>query len=326
MTDAGELRAAAATSGRLATAADGPPQPGTGFRSGFVTLVGRPNSGKSSLVNALLGQKLAIVSDTPQTTRHRFRAILDSADYQMVIVDTPGIHKPHDALGEELNKSAIKALEAVDVAVFVLDAAKPFGRGDEWVLEHLRKLSQPRLLVLSKTDLADNAVCAEQVAAAQAFLDFDGIYPLSSLAGRGLQEFVDGCVARLPAGPRWFPEGTQTDQDLSVLVAEFIREKILFVTSQEVPHAVGVVTENLEYDRKRGLTSIQAFIYVESKSQIGIIIGKGGERIKTIGTQARHDLEQLLGTKVFLDLRVKLRKGWRRDINQIKRFGYRVGD
>jgi len=292
------------------------------FRSGFVTLIGRPNSGKSTLVNAVVGLKVAITADVPQTTRHRFRAILDGSDYQLILVDTPGVHKPHDALGEELNASAIKALESVDAVAFLLDASKPFGRGDTWVLSHLENLKSPKILVVSKIDLANEEAIARQIDLATAVIDFDYVIPLSAVTGNGIDEFVSTAVRLLPVGPRWFPEGTTTDQDIEVLVAEFIREKVLYLTREEVPHAVGVIIEQMIYDKKRDLTSIEAVLFVERESQKGILIGKSGERIKAVGTQARSDLERLLNSRVFLDLRVKVRKDWRRDANQIRRFGY----
>jgi GTP-binding protein Era len=297
----------------------------SGFQSGFVTLVGRPNAGKSTLLNAVIGRKIAITSDTPQTTRHRFRAVLDTADYQLILVDTPGIHKPHDALGEELNRSAAKALESVDAICFMLDATKPFGSGDQWILDSLRASSVPRLLVISKTDLASEQDVDTQIAAACANNHFDGVVALSALRGEGVDRFIDAVVPLLPQGPRWFPSGTSTDQPLEVIVAEFIREKVLTSTFDEVPHAVGVQVEELSFDRRKDRYSIFAIIFVERESQKGILIGRRGEKIKQIGTQARLDLTQLLGSSVYLDLRVKLRKGWRRDANQIRRFGYGEG-
>jgi GTP-binding protein Era len=292
------------------------------FKSGFVTFVGRPNSGKSTLINTIIGQKVAITANVPQTTRHRFRAILDSPDYQLVLVDTPGIHKPHDALGEELNASAIKALEAVDAVAFLLDASKAFGSGDAWILSHLEKQRCPKLLVLSKCDLVNQETVELQIRQATGAFQFDAVYCLSSVNGQGVPEFVDALVKLLPEGPRWFPEGTTTDQEVEVLVAEFIREKVLHQTSDEVPHAVGVQVEEMSFDARRDLYSIEATIYVERESQKGILIGKGGERIKSVGSDARIDLERLLNSHVYLDLRVKTRKKWRRDANQIRRFGY----
>lgn len=295
------------------------------FKSGFVTLIGRPSSGKSTLLNALMGKKLAIASPTAQTTRHRFRAVHTTDTHQMVIVDTPGVHKPHDALGEELNTTALKSLDGIDVAAFLLDASAPFGRGDEWVIGELAKEKCPKILVLSKIDLVEPEVLAEQRAKAEELGKWESVVELSSVTGEGLDAFVDAVVERLPVGPLWFPADMETDQPVEVIIAEFIREKILFTAHDEVPHAVGVVVDSMDYNRRKNLQRIYASVYVERESQKGIIIGKGGRAIKEVGTQAREDLETLLGHKVFLDLRVKVRKNWRRDLNQIRRFGYGEG-
>lgn len=296
------------------------------FRSGFVTLVGRPNAGKSTLVNAVVGHKVAITSSTAQTTRHRFRAIVTRDDFQMIMVDTPGIHKPHDALGEELNTSAIKALEDVDVVAFLIDLSQPIGRGDEWVAAQVRQAKVPRkILVLSKADLVDSSVVEEQLAAARKLGKWDDEVVLSAETGLNIEDFVDAVSAALPEGPKWFPADMDTDQPFEVIVAEFIREKILRFYSDEVPHAIGVVADDIEYDRKKDLYKIYAMVYVERDSQKGIIIGKGGSAIKQVGIEARADLEQLLGCRVFLEMRVKVRKNWRRDLNQIRRFGYGEG-
>ena len=294
----------------------------TEFKSGFMTLVGRPNSGKSTLVNAIVGQKIAITADVAQTTRHRLRAIVNDPLYQLILVDTPGIHKPHDALGEELNTSALKALESVDAVAFLLDATKPFGRGDQWILSHLENLKSPCLLVLAKTDLASQQQLDDQAARATEAFDFHTVLAVSALTGQGLDEFLGTAVALLPTGPRWFDENATTDQDISVLVAEFIREKVLHLMTEEIPHAVGVMVTDLTYNKKRDLTSIEAVIYVDRESLKGMLIGKAGERIKTIGSLARVDLERLFDGHVYLDLKVKLRRNWRRDANQIRRFGY----
>jgi GTP-binding protein Era len=294
----------------------------TTFTSGFVTLVGRPNSGKSTLINAVIGRKVAITSSTPQTTRHRFRAVLDTPDCQLVLVDTPGIHKPIDALGEELNHSAIKALEAVDAVALLLDATKPFGTGDEWVCKLIANSRSKKILVISKAALATDENVRQQIEAATAHTRFDEVVITSALEGRGLESFVTAVRRHLPEGPRWFPEGTSTDQPLEVIIAEFIREKILRSTFDEVPHAVGVQVEELEFEAKKNLYRIYAIIYVERDSQKGIIIGRSGAMIKQIGTQARAELAHFLAADIFLDLRVKVRKNWRRDANQIRRFGY----
>ena len=306
-------------------ATGGPETSPVSFKSGFVTLIGRPSAGKSTLLNALMGKKLAIASPTAQTTRHRFRAIHTTDTHQMIIVDTPGVHKPHDALGEELNTTALKSLDGIDVIAFVLDASAPFGRGDEWVLSELSSIRIPKILVLTKIDLVSTEELEAQRGAAIAAGTWDRVVELSSVTGENLDEFIEVVEYYLPAGPLWFPADMETDQPIEVLIAEFIREKILLTAHDEVPHAVGVVVEDMEYNRRKNMERIYASVYVERESQKGIIIGKGGAAIKEVGTQARKDLEILLGKKVFLDLQVKVRKNWRRDLNQIRRFGYGEG-
>ena len=293
--------------------------------SGFVALVGRPNAGKSTLTNAIVGTKVAITSDTPQTTRHRIRAIMDREDAQLVIVDTPGLHKPQDALGEELNRAALQALADVDVVAFLVDASQQFGRGDEWVAGHVAKARAKRVLVLTKADLATQTKIEEQIAAASKFVAFDDIIAVSAVDGFNVDGFIDTVVKYLPQGPRWFPRDMPSDQSIEVMIAEFIREKILRSTHDEVPHAVGVVIDDLTFDDRKNMYTIMAIIYVERDSQKGIIIGKGAEKLKAIGTEARVDLERLLAGKVFLNLSVKVKKDWRRDAAQIRRFGYGEG-
>lgn len=295
------------------------------FRSGFVTLVGRPNAGKSTLINAVIGKKVAITSNTVQTTRHRFRAVLTRPGFQLVMVDTPGLHKPHDALGEELNTSALKALEDVDVVAMLVDASKPIGTGDEWVAEHVRSAKAKRILVITKIDLATPEEIEKQKLAAEGLADWDGIVEVSAQTGENVEAFVGLAESFFPEGPQWFPADMDTDQSLEVIIAEFIREKILREFREEIPHAIGVATEELEYVRAKDMYRIFAIVYVERDSQKGMIIGKKGAAIKQVGTQAREDLEQLLGCKVFLDLTVKVKKNWRRDLNQIRRFGYGEG-
>ncbi|MEG1907466.1 MAG: GTPase Era [Gordonibacter sp.] len=297
----------------------------TGFKSGFVTLIGRPNAGKSTLVNAIMGKKVAITSNTAQTTRHRFRAVVTREDFQLILVDTPGLHKPHDALGEELNTSALKALEDVDVVAMLIDASQPIGRGDEWVAEQLKRVRSKKICVLSKLDLVNDEQVARQRVAAEQLGTWDAMVGLSSASGKNVDAFVEEVVFLLPEGPKWFPADMETDQPIDVVVAEFVREKILRSFHDEVPHAIGVRVEEMEYDKKKDLHRIFAVVYVERDSQKGIIIGKKGAAIKQIGTEARVDLEQLLGTRVYLDLSVKVKKNWRRDASQIRRFGYGEG-
>lgn len=297
----------------------------TEFKSGFITLVGRPNAGKSTLINAIMGKKVAITSSTAQTTRHRFRAVLTRPDFQLVMVDTPGLHKPHDVLGEELNESAIKALEGIDAVAFLADASKPIGRGDEWVAKTIAAAKGKKILVITKTDLAETQTVQKQIEAASAFMKWDAVVTLSSVTGEGVEEFVSCAAGFMPKGPKWFPDDMETDQPIEVIVAEFIREKILRSFRDEVPHAIGVAVDQMEYDKKKDMERIFATIYVEHESQKGIVIGKGGRALKEVGVQAREDLEQLLSCKVYLDLHVKVRKNWRRDLNQIRRFGYGEG-
>ncbi len=295
------------------------------FHSGFVTLVGRPNAGKSTLINAVMGEKIAITSSTPQTTRHRFVAIYDAPELQLVMVDTPGIHKPHDALGEELNHSALQALKDVDVIAFLIDATKPVGTGDAWISRYLEVETAKKVLVITKSALASESEVLKQVEQAHQLGEFDETVILSALEGLHVERFVECMAQLLPEGPRWFPEGMGTDQPLEVIIAEFVREKVLHKTFDEVPHAVGVMLDELSFDEKKKLYRIYATIYVERDSQKGIIIGDAGSKIKEIGCEARTDLEHFLGARVFLDLRVKVKKDWRRDAAQIRRFGYGEG-
>ena len=297
----------------------------TEFRSGFVTFIGRPNAGKSTLINNIMGKKIAITSNTAQTTRHRFRAVLTKEDSQLILVDTPGLHKPHDALGEELNTSALKALEDVDVVAMLIDSSKEVGRGDDWVASQLNNVHAKKILVLSKCDLVESDRMDAQLEAAKALADWDEVVVCSGATGEGVGSFVDSLTQLLPVGPKWFPDDMETDQPIEVIVAEFIREKILRSFRDEVPHAIGVKVDEMRYSKKNHTTTITAVIYVERDSQKGIIIGKGGSAIKKIGSEARADLEQLLGIKVYLDLTVKVKRNWRKDASQIRRFGYGEG-
>lgn len=297
-------------------------EPAAGHRSGFVALVGRPNAGKSTLLNKVMDRKIAITSKTSQTTRQRIRAVLTSDDYQLVLVDTPGLHKPKDVLGEELNASACKALEDVDVVAMLIDSSAPIGTGDEWVASQVRACDAKRICVLTKSDIATPEQIDAQRAAAERLAQWDAMVLLSSQTGRNVQAFVEECVCFLPEGPRWFPPDMTCDLDDETMVAEFVREKVLRSFRDEVPHSVGVAVDSMEYSSKKQLYSISASIYTERDSQKAILIGKGGRAIRRIGTSAREDLEQLLGARVFLDLSVKVKRGWRSDEAQLKRFGY----
>ena len=295
-----------------------------GFRSGFVALVGRPNAGKSTLLNACYGKKVAITSPVAQTTRRRMRAVVNRPGYQLVFVDTPGIHKPKDGLGSELNKSALFELNDVDVVAFLIDATKPIGRGDAWVAERVKNARCKKVLVLTKADEADPAQVMEQLKAAHELMEYDDEIVTSSVKNFNVDAFIETVAHFLPEGPRWFPEDMGTDASDETLVAEFVREKVLRRTRDEIPHSVGVICDALEQTKK--VLRVHATIYVEREGQKGIIIGKGGEMIKHIGIDARRDLERIFGTQVFLELDVKVKAGWRDDEAQIRRFGYNAED
>ena len=292
------------------------------FRSGFVALVGRPNAGKSTLLNACMGEKVAITSPVAQTTRRRMRAVINTPTSQLVIIDTPGLHKPKDALGSELNKSALGELADADVVAFLVDATKPVGRGDEWVANHVaRAEADYKLLVLTKADIAGPEQVAAQLEAARALCDFDDELVVSAREGFNVDAFVGLVSEHLPEGPRWFPEGMDVDATPEDLVAEFVREKLFLHLRQELPHSVGVLCESLEY-ADDGHASIEATILVERSGQKGIVLGRGGQMIKRVGIEARRDIERLLGCKVFLDLTVRVAPQWRRDEREIRRLGY----
>ncbi len=294
------------------------------FTSGFVALVGRPNAGKSTLLNAIMGEKLAITSPVAQTTRRRMRAVVNTDHSQLVIIDTPGLHKPKDALGSELNKSALGELADADVVAFLVDATKPVGRGDEWVANHVaRSDADYKLLVLTKADVARPEQVATQLEAARALADFDDELVVSATEGFNVDAFVELVSAHLPEGPRWFPEDMDVDASPEELVAEFVREKLFLHLRQELPHSVGVICDDIDFIDDDHAT-ISATILVEREGQKGIVVGRGGQMIKQVGIEARRDIERLLNCKVFLDLTVRVSPAWRRDERQIRRLGYSV--
>ena len=296
------------------------------FRSGFVALVGRPNAGKSTLLNAAVGHKVAAVSNVAQTTRRAMRAVINTPASQLVIVDTPGLHKPKDALGKELNRSALGSLSDVDAVAMLVDAKSPVGRGDEWVASHVRACDAPyKLLVVTKADLVSPQVAAEQVSAAREMADFDDAVVVSAQEGFNVDSFVSLVSAHLPEGPKWFPDDMTTDASDDDLVAEFIREKAFRNLRQEIPHSVAVTCDDIEW-RDEDHASITATILVERESQKGIVIGAGGRMIKKSGTEARRDIERLFDAKVFLDLSVRVQPAWRRDKNEIARLGLEAED
>jgi GTPase len=295
---------------------------GVEYRSGFMGLVGRPNVGKSTLLNRLAGRKVAITSEKPQTTRNRIRAVITRPDAQLVFVDTPGFHKPRDALGERLNSMVLGTMRDVDVVVFVLDGAQTIGKGDIFIAGELEKAATPVVGVVNKIDLLENARIDSQMEVARHLYPFAGVVGVSSKLGAGLEELESLLVSFLPPGPRYFPEEMVTDQPERVLVAELIREKALELTRDEVPHSVAVLVEEMKPRKGTELIDIEAVIYVERESQKGIIVGKGGRMIKEIGTRARSEMEPILGNKVFLSLRAKVEKDWSKNPEFIKRLDY----
>jgi GTP-binding protein Era len=291
------------------------------FRSGFVAVLGRPNVGKSTLVNALVGQKVSIVTDKPQTTRARIRGIRTTDEHQLVFTDTPGFHKPRTLLGKRLNQMVEESTAGVDVLVQVVDAAAGVGRGDGFVAKRrVAPVNALKVCVVNKVDLVDEPRLLAQLEAADKLADFDHIVPVSARIGRGLDELLAVLVEALPEGPRYYEPGDVTDQPLELRVAEIVREKALALTREEIPHSVATQVE--EIGREGGLTRISCLLLVERDSQKGIVIGKGGSMLKEIGTLAREELEAVLGTRVHLDIRVKVQKEWQRDASALTRLGY----
>ncbi|WP_173133627.1 GTPase Era [Kibdelosporangium persicum] len=296
-----------------------------GHRSGFACFVGRPNAGKSTLTNALVGTKVAITSSKPQTTRHAIRGIVHRPDAQLVIVDTPGLHRPRTLLGQRLNDLVMSTWSEVDVIGFCLPADQRIGPGDRFIAQQLAKVSKrtPVVGVVTKTDLASPAQIAEQLVAAQSLMEFAEIIPVSAVDGFQVGQLSDLLVAQLPDGPPLYPEGELTDEPEVTLVAELVREAALEGVRDELPHSIAVVVEEMAFREGRDdLIDVYAELYVERPSQKGIILGHKGERLKKVGTAARTQIEALLGAKVFLDLHVKVAKDWQRDPKQLRRLGF----
>jgi len=293
----------------------------TGFRSGVVAVVGRPNVGKSTLVNAIVGQKVAIVSDKPQTTRRGIHAIWSTPEGQVVLTDTPGYHKPRTLLGERLNDLVGDAVSGVDLVVHVVDAAAGVGSGDAFVYQmRVRPTGAAAICVVNKIDATLGRREVPQLAAAAKLGEYDEIVPVSARQGKGVGMLRELILERMPEGPALYPLETISDQPLDVRLAEIVREKALAVTRQEVPHSIAVIVEELE--REDSLTKVHALLIVERDSQKGIVIGRGGETLKTIGSRAREEMELVLGTKVYLDLHVKVLKEWQRDPRALERLGF----
>jgi GTP-binding protein Era len=281
------------------------------FRSGFVAVVGRPNVGKSTLVNRLVGQKVAIVSDKPQTTRNRILAVVNRPAGQIVLFDTPGIHKPMHRMNERMVDAALKSLAQVDAALWLVDVAEGYGSGDRYVREVLKRLRKPVLLGINKIDTVSKPKILPAIETYRHQMDFAEIVPFSALTGENVERLPELLLERLPEGDRLYPEDFLSDQPERFFVSEMIREQILRMTREEIPYSTGVVIES--FKEGEPLVRIEASILVERESQKGILIGKGGAMLKAIGSAARREIEAFLGTKVYLGLFVKTREGWRED-------------
>jgi len=289
-------------------------------RSGFVALAGRPNAGKSTLVNQIVGGKVAIVSDKPQTTRREIRGVATGDDWQLVLVDLPGVQRPRDALTERMQRQVERSLADADAALFVLNGEQEIGAGDRFIAEALKRSSVQVVTVLNKVDRLDRPRTVRALAAA-AELGVPGeLYPISAKTGDGLGELVQELIALLPEGPFLYPPDEASDQSLELRLAELIREQVLLRTREEVPHSVEVEIDELE-ERDDGLLVVRARVWAETESQKGILVGAGGRMVRAVGTAARKEIETALGRRVHLELQVRVRKGWRRDEGLLDRLG-----
>ena len=292
------------------------------FKSGFVSIVGRPNVGKSTLMNNVVGEKIAIMSDKPQTTRNTIQAVYTDEEAQVVFLDTPGIHKPKNKLGEFMVKSATDAFKNVDLVLFVVDESKKIGPGDRKIIDDLKNIKTPVVLVLNKIDQLNEEELFDLMKMYNAEGVFEQIVPISALKGRNINELLKVIKSHLEEGPQYFPDYMITDQPERVLVSELIREKVLHYIHDEVPHGVAVEIERMKSRKDKEIVDISAVIYCERDSHKGIIIGKNGRKLKGIGKSARADIELLLGSQANLQLWVKVKENWRNLQNYVSNFGY----
>ena len=289
----------------------------TEHKSGFVSIIGRPNVGKSTFVNRVIGHKIAIMSDKAQTTRNKIQGVMTRDDAQIIFIDTPGIHKPKHKLGDYMMRVAKNTLSEIDAIMFMVNVNEDIGRGDEYIMEMLKNVKTPIFLVLNKIDLVHPDTLMPKIEQYQSYMDFTDIIPISALEGLNVDHFIDVLKSFLPEGPKYYPDNQISDHPEQFVVSEIIREKILHLTSEEIPHAIGVNVDRMikeDEDRVR----IEATIYVERDSQKGIVIGKGGKKLKEVGKRARRDIEMLLGSKVYLELWVKVQRDWRNKVNFIR--------
>jgi GTP-binding protein Era len=293
---------------------------GSDFRAGFACFVGRPNAGKSTLTNAIIGQKIAITSNRPQTTRHVIRGVLHRPDAQLVLVDTPGLHRPRTLLGQRLNDLVRETWSEVDVIGLCIPADEEVGRGDRFIAAEIATLKARVVAVVTKIDLVSRSALARQLVAVSELADFADVVPVSAVTGEQLDELVDVLSRHLPSSPRLYPDDMLTDEPEQVLIAELIREAALEGVRDELPHSIAVLVEEVLVEGD--LTKIYADVYVERQSQKAIVIGAGGSRLKQVGIQARQAIEELLGTRVYLDLHVRVAKDWQRDPKQLRKLGF----
>ncbi|WP_039069590.1 GTPase Era [Staphylococcus shinii] len=293
----------------------------TEHKSGFISIIGRPNVGKSTFVNRVIGHKIAIMSDKAQTTRNKIQGVMTQEDAQIIFLDTPGIHKPKHKLGDYMMRVATNTLSEIDAITFMVNVNEDIGRGDEYIMDMLKTIKTPVFLVLNKIDLVHPDELMPRIEKYKKYLDFTEIVPISALEGHNVEHFINVLKSYLPEGPKYYPDDQISDHPEQFVVGELIREKILHLTSEEIPHAIGVNVDRMvkeDEDRVR----IEATIFVERDSQKGIVIGKGGKKLKEVGKRARLDIERLLGSKVYLELWVKVQKDWRNKVNFIRQMGY----
>ena len=293
----------------------------TEHKSGFVSIIGRPNVGKSTFMNRVIGHKIAIMSDKAQTTRNKIQGVMTREDAQIIFLDTPGIHKPKHKLGDYMMRVAKNTLSEIDAIMFMVNVNEDIGRGDEYIMEMLKNVKTPVFLVLNKIDLVHPDALMPKIEKYKTYMDFTEIVPISALEGLHVDHFIDVLKDYLPEGPKYYPDDQISDHPEQFVVGEIIREKILHLTSEEIPHAIGVNVDRMIKESEERVR-IEATIFVERDSQKGIVIGKGGKKLKEVGKRARRDIEMLLGSKVYLELWVKVQKDWRNKVNFIRQMGY----
>jgi GTPase len=294
----------------------------TSYRSGFAAIIGRPNVGKSTLMNQIVGQKIAIMSDKPQTTRNKIRAVYTSEKGQIIFIDTPGVHKPKSKLGEFMNSIVENTLREVDLILFLTDVSEKLGPGDRYVIEKLQKTKTPVYLILNKIDKVHPEELLPIIDHYRQLYPFKEIIPVSALKGNNVSTLIEQMVQQLPEGPQFYPTDQITDHPERFIIAELIREKVLHLTQEEVPHSVAVVVEHMQKREDTDAVYIYVGIYAERDSQKGILIGRQGAMLKEIGKRARFDIERLLGTRVYLELRVKVKRDWRNQDAMLRNFGF----